>query len=117
MVLDDQVHRRALVTGSTRGVGRGIAEHLSAVGYRVAVNGRSTSRVAEVVAEIDGDRYVVALEGKHLFLRSKYLVSGNWLSATASNFIEINTTAKNWRKRASFVIKSKLLTLDPCVKR
>ena len=54
MVLDDQVHRRALVTGSTRGVGRGIAEHLSAVGYRVAVNGRSTSRVAEVVAEIDG---------------------------------------------------------------
>ena len=50
------------MTGSTRGVGRGIAEHLSAVGYRVAVNGRSTSRVAEVVAEIETEKLNYDLE-------------------------------------------------------
>jgi NAD(P)-dependent dehydrogenase (short-subunit alcohol dehydrogenase family) len=44
--------RVALVTGSTSGIGKGIALQLAALGAAVVVNGRSEARGAEVVAAI-----------------------------------------------------------------
>ena len=44
----------ALVTGSTRGIGLGLARALAAEGTRVAINGRTSEAVDAVVAGIEG---------------------------------------------------------------
>ena len=44
----------ALVTGSSRGIGRSIAEHLARAGARVAVVGRSAERAQEVATTLPG---------------------------------------------------------------
>lgn len=45
--------RVVVVTGATRGIGRGIARHLGARGARLVITGRSTRRLAEASAELD----------------------------------------------------------------
>lgn len=51
----DLAGRVALVTGSTRGIGREIAATLAGAGARVAVSGRSAETAAEVATAIGGD--------------------------------------------------------------
>jgi len=47
--------KTALVTGSTRGIGRAIAEALAGAGARVAVVGRDAARAQEAAAAISSD--------------------------------------------------------------
>jgi len=51
----DLAGRVALVTGSTRGIGRAIAQTLMDAGAKVAVVGRDARRAADVAAELSGD--------------------------------------------------------------
>jgi 3-oxoacyl-[acyl-carrier protein] reductase len=51
----DLTGRVALVTGSTRGIGREIAATLASAGARVAVSGRSAENAAEVAATMGGE--------------------------------------------------------------
>jgi len=48
-----------LVTGSSRGIGRGIAEHLGAGGASLAVHARSVEALEDVKATLEGDRVPV----------------------------------------------------------
>jgi 3-oxoacyl-[acyl-carrier protein] reductase len=50
----DLTGRTALVTGSTRGIGRAIAETLTAAGARVAVVGRDLGKAQEAAAAVGG---------------------------------------------------------------
>jgi NAD(P)-dependent dehydrogenase (short-subunit alcohol dehydrogenase family) len=54
--------KRALVTGSTTGIGLAIAKRLAAEGATVWINGRSTDRVRAALKEIPGDAEGVAAD-------------------------------------------------------
>ena len=55
MLQTDLTGRVALVTGSTRGIGRAIATTLASAGARVAVVGRERARAEEAAAGIGGE--------------------------------------------------------------
>jgi NAD(P)-dependent dehydrogenase (short-subunit alcohol dehydrogenase family) len=50
--MQDLTNRVAVVTGSTSGIGRGIAAHLASLGARLVVHGRQRARGEEVVKTI-----------------------------------------------------------------
>ena len=58
--------KRALVMGSTRGMGQGIATRLSAEGANVAVCGRRLTDAEKTAANIEGSRaYALNLEDEN----------------------------------------------------
>jgi NAD(P)-dependent dehydrogenase (short-subunit alcohol dehydrogenase family) len=48
----DLVDRVVVITGATRGIGRGLARHIGGLGARVVITGRTQERVADAAAEL-----------------------------------------------------------------
>ncbi len=61
--------RVALVSGSSRGIGKGIATALSGRGYRVAVTGRTAEDVIATASELGGDAFVFDLTDEDAIAR------------------------------------------------
>src|SRR5271167_1944504 len=57
--LFDLTGRTALVTGSSRGLGRAMAEGLAAAGASIVLNGSNSGRLAAAAAEMRGQGRVV----------------------------------------------------------
>ena len=49
----EREHRSALITGGSRGIGRGIATHLSQQGWTLTLVGRARVQLAQVHSELD----------------------------------------------------------------
>ena len=59
----DFTSKRVLVTGSTRGIGRGIVEAFLETGARVAINGSSVESTAKAFNELNAGEKVVSAPG------------------------------------------------------
>ena len=50
----------AVITGSTSGIGRGIAEHFASLGARVVIHGRNEAQAREAVERLSRDGHDAA---------------------------------------------------------
>jgi NAD(P)-dependent dehydrogenase (short-subunit alcohol dehydrogenase family) len=63
MMQSDFTNKRVLVTGGTRGIGRGVVEAFLKADAQVAVNGRTTKSTANGIAQLGDSKKIVSAPG------------------------------------------------------
>jgi NAD(P)-dependent dehydrogenase (short-subunit alcohol dehydrogenase family) len=123
----DFTDKRVLVTGSTMGIGRAIANAFHSLGATVAVNGRSPDSVAKAVAELGGGDRLVAASGDMSSTSEIKHVVGEALSKLGGLDILVNNAgrgddclvdnvdAEYWEKMLALNLKGVFFTSQACV--
>ncbi len=119
----------ALVTGSSSGIGKAIAQRLARDGYRVVVHGRDEDRTQQIAAEIreaggsalpvvadlthspEVERVVKALHGE--WGRADVLVNNAGTAESSGSFE--TTPAENWRKMLGINLDSAMEMTQQCL--
>lgn len=92
----DLVGQRALVTGSTDGLGFAIARLLAQAGAEVWVNGRSAERVAQAVDRIPGKVHPLVLDVAH---EADVVVAMEQLAVAGGLHILVNNVGQRDRRK------------------
>ncbi|WOX05911.1 SDR family NAD(P)-dependent oxidoreductase [Microbulbifer pacificus] len=74
--------KTVVITGSTRGIGRGLAENFLASGCRVIVSARSQSKVDEAVSELQAVYGIEAVAGLRCEITSEQELAELWTFAS-----------------------------------
>ncbi|WGL16824.1 SDR family NAD(P)-dependent oxidoreductase [Microbulbifer bruguierae] len=72
--------KTVVITGSTRGIGRGLAENFLKKDCRVVISGRSQQAVEQVVAELESE-YPGRVAGRHCEITSAADIQSLWNAA------------------------------------
>ena len=86
--------KTVVITGSTRGIGRGLAENFLARGCKVVVSGRQAEAVAAVVTELAGRHGEENVAGKACDISDGSQLQGLWDEA-ASRFGRVDIWINN----------------------
>lgn len=73
--------KRVVITGSTRGIGRGLAEEFLSIGCAVTISGRSPERVADAVGELAAKHDPDRIHGHACDVAEHSQVEGLWQAA------------------------------------
>ncbi|GAA5525438.1 hypothetical protein Maes01_02008 [Microbulbifer aestuariivivens] len=80
--------KTVVITGSTRGIGRGLAENFLASGCRVIISARSQSKVDEAVAELAEKYGASAVAGLRCDITSAQQLSELWAFASENGPVD-----------------------------
>ena len=83
-----------VITGSTRGIGRGLAEEFLKRGHRVVISGRSTSSVEEALARLADDHPPERIFGQPCDVREYKQVQALW-DAAVNHFGRVDIWINN----------------------
>lgn len=119
--------KRVLVTGSTKGIGRGAAEAFHALGATVAINGRSADTVAGAIEEMGGGERLVAAPGDLSSVAAIKTVVPKTIEAMGGLDVLVNNagrgddcpvddaTEEYWEKMIALNLKGVFFTAQACV--
>ena len=119
--------KRVLVTGSTMGIGRGIAQAFHDLGAIVAINGRTIASVTNTLFEMGGGTHLVAAPGDLSTTAAISAVIGDLIPRLGGLDILVNNagraddcpvdqiTEAYWEKMLSLNLKGAFFTSQACM--
>lgn len=123
----DFTGKRVLVTGSTKGIGRGAAEGFHGLGATVAINGRTAEGVAKTIEEMGGGDRLIAAPGDVSKLAEGRKVVAKAIEEMGGLDVLVNNAGRGddcllddideayWEKMLALNLKGVFFTAQACV--
>ncbi len=119
--------KRVLVTGSTKGIGRGAAAGFHELGASVAINGRTAQSVAETIDEMGGGKRLIAAPGDLSKVAEIQRVVTEVIAALGGLDILVNNAGRgdealiddideaHWQMMLALNLKGAFFTIQACL--